>query len=142
MHLKALPAVADPSLTEVANSPNHGHATGIDSRMPDQAIARLQHTLDLATLSADRQSLDTLAEVAKGTGLLLPGKRIKLSSQCMRLVLSNHLLFTLVAFHHGIAGILGELGFLIADLLLSQLLLLSLLTLSRLLFRHFNNTIN
>lgn len=39
--------------------------------MTNHAIARLQHTLDLAAVRAHRQTLQTLAEVTKGATLLL-----------------------------------------------------------------------
>lgn len=73
MHLKTLSPVADPGFAKVTNGSNHSHSGGKDSRMFDQTIAGLQHALDFATLGTNGQSLDTLTEVTKGSGLLLPG---------------------------------------------------------------------
>lgn len=70
MRLQALAAVAHPRLAMVAHGAHHAHAGGEDARMPDDAVARLQHALDLAALRANRQPLDALAEVAEGTRLL------------------------------------------------------------------------
>lgn len=39
--------------------------------MTDHAVAGLQHTLDFAAVSAHRQTLQALAEVAEGATLLL-----------------------------------------------------------------------
>lgn len=72
VHLETLATVADPSLAKVTDRTDHGQAGGEQARMADQAIARLQHALDLAALCADGQSLDALTEVAKGPRLLLP----------------------------------------------------------------------
>lgn len=72
MNLQALAAVTDPSLAEVTDCADHGQAGGEDSSMANEAIARLQHAFDLSALSADRQPLNTLAEVAEGARLLFP----------------------------------------------------------------------
>lgn len=65
MALQAFPAVAHPSLAEIANCTNHGHAGREHTRMPNHAVAGLQHALHFATLRADRQSLNALAEIAE-----------------------------------------------------------------------------
>lgn len=74
MHLQALAAVTYPGLAKVADGSNHPQAGLEDSSMLNEAVPGLQHALDLATLGADGQPLHTLTEIAKGTGLLLPGR--------------------------------------------------------------------
>lgn len=77
MHLEALPAVTNPGLAEITNSADHGHSSCEHSGVSDQTVARLQHALHLATLCTDGQTLNALAEIAEGTGLLLPGIRTR-----------------------------------------------------------------
>jgi len=86
---KTLAAVAHPCLAEVANGANHSwKSSGIHARMFDHTVASLEHAFDLATLCTNGQTLHTLAEIAKGTRLLL--------------------LLALVAVHRRIARKIGE----------------------------------
>jgi len=119
--LEALASVADPGLAEVADGSDHAQSSGVDSGMLHHTVSRLQHALDLSTLSANRQSLQTLAEVAK----------------CSRLLF----LLALVAFHGRIARQIRQGHFPAANLFEAQLLLFSLLALARFLFRHFGKKI-
>lgn len=82
---ETLASMAHPCLAEVANGANHSRkSSGIHSRMLDHTVASLEHALYLATLRTNGQTLDTLAEIAKGTRLLF--------------------LFALIAIHRRIAG--------------------------------------
>lgn len=116
VRLKALPAVADPRLAVITDGTDHLQTGGEHSGVLDHAVTRFQHTLLLATLGADRQALDALAKIAKGTGLLL--------------------LATFLAVHWQVTRLLRKLRLAVANLLLAQLLLLCLLALTCFLLRH------
>jgi len=64
--------MAHPSFTEVAYCSDHGKTSCELTRVLYNAISRLQHALDLATFSTLWQSLQALAEIAKGTVFLFP----------------------------------------------------------------------
>lgn len=53
---------------------HHGEPGGVDAGVPHDAVASLQHALHLAAVSARRQSLQGLAEVAERSTFLLPTK--------------------------------------------------------------------
>lgn len=67
MGLQAFATVADPRLAEVANGTDHSKSSSENPRMFDYTVAGLQHALDFATLRAYRQTLETRAEIAKGS---------------------------------------------------------------------------
>lgn len=70
MTLQTFSSMAHPCLAKITNRTDHAQTGGEYARMFDHTVARLQHAFDFATLSADRKTLHTLTEVAKGTRLL------------------------------------------------------------------------
>jgi hypothetical protein len=70
--LQTLAAVADPRFAEIANSTHHPCPSSVNSWVLYNTISSLQHALDLSTLSANWQSLNTLAEITKRSTFLLP----------------------------------------------------------------------
>lgn len=62
--------MAYPRFAKIANRTDHTETGGEYSRMFDHTVTSLQHTFDFAALCTDRKALHTLAEVAKGAGLL------------------------------------------------------------------------
>jgi hypothetical protein len=83
MRLQTFSAVTHPRLAKVTNSANHLHAYGEHTNMFDDTVASFQHALDFRAVGTHWQSLNRLAEVTKGTILLL--------------------LFASVTFHDGVA---------------------------------------
>jgi len=118
--LKALLAVANPSLAKITDSSNHLHPSRVLPWMSDDTISRPHHTLLFATGSADGKSLNRIAKVTKGSVFLLQ--------------------LALIALHHEVTGIFYNLPLLTLDVLPlhTELHLLSLLTLTRFLFGHFD----
>lgn len=58
------------------NTHHHGQASGEDTGMLDHTVSGLEHALDLAALSALRQPLHTLTEVAECPVLLFPDRKM------------------------------------------------------------------
>ena len=85
MRLKALPPVTDPGLAMVTDGTDHLQPGGVHSRVLYDTISGLEHALLLATLGANRQALNTLAEVTEGTGLLLPATLLAVHRKVARL---------------------------------------------------------
>jgi len=118
MRSKALLAMTNPSLAEVAYCTDHLHTGGVNTYMLDHTITTLHQALLFATCTAHRKLGDGLAEVAVGTILL-------------------HAI-TLIALHSEVTGSLGDVNqsFVRTDVLLSQPLLISFLPRSGFLLRH------
>ena len=113
--------MTDPSFTKVTNSADHLHSSGVLTRMFYNTITGLKHTLDFATFSALRKSLDILAKIAK----------------CSIFLLS----FTFVTFHYRVAGEIHERPFVLfrIDLFLTGFLFFGFFSLTGLLLGHFES---
>lgn len=111
--------MAHPGFTEVTNSTHHTQSCCILPSVFNDTISQLGHTFLFTTLSTNRKSLYSHAEVTEGSVLLCP--------------------FALVTFHHKITWPFYKRSFARSDFFLSLLLFICLFTLSRFLLWHIGD---